>query len=223
MGNTQQVSDFVYFCSPLIPNEGKENALGYAQDLYDMFQLPALCLSIAITPLITFRTITLRLNHPDLLNTLGVTLSDLDTIVRGYKFPLETIQISEVLKGSKESQFDQVFEEFATTSHNFNTLLTQESIKQNLRATVNLQINYPSGDQVFDFLIYRYRQISVPKINPVVTDGVNNSNQKRFMAQLIRPSRPGLKNQALTGFFVLNLSYGRCHKNGSRNFPEPQT
>ncbi|OGD83834.1 hypothetical protein A2572_02600 [Candidatus Collierbacteria bacterium RIFOXYD1_FULL_40_9] len=152
MGNTQQVSDFVYFCSPLIPNEGKENALGYAQDLYDMFQLPALCLSIAITPLITFRTITLRLNHPDLLNTLGVTLSDLDTIVRGYKFPLETIQISEVLKGSKESQFDQVFEEFATTSHNFNTLLTQESIKQNLRATVNLQINYPSGDQVFDFL-----------------------------------------------------------------------
>lgn len=152
MDNTRQISDFVYFCSPLIPNEGKENALGYAQDLYAMFQLPALCLSIAITPLITFRTITLRLNHPDLLETLGLTPSDLDTIVRGYKFPLETIQISEILKGSKESQYDQVFEEFATTSHNFNTLLTQESIKQNLRATVNLQTNYPSGDQVFDYL-----------------------------------------------------------------------
>lgn len=152
MDDTRKVSDFVYFCSPLIPNEGKENALGYAQDLYTMFQLPALCLSIAITPLITFRTTMLRLNHQDLLDTLGLSSSDLDTIIRGYKFPLETIQISEVLKGSSESQFDEAFEEFAATTHNFKSLLAQESIKQNLRATVNLQTNYPSGDQVFDFL-----------------------------------------------------------------------
>lgn len=152
MGNTQQVSDFVYFCSPLIPNEGKENALGYAQDLYSMFQLPALCLSIAITPLITFRAITLRLNHPDLLETLGLAQSDLDTIVSGYKFPLETIQISEILKGSNEDQFDNIFEKFATTTHNFKSLIAQDSIRQNLRATVNLQKNFPSGDQVFDFL-----------------------------------------------------------------------
>lgn len=151
MSADKQISDFVYFCSPLIPCEGKEYVIQHAVDLYKTIPLPALCLSIAIAPLFTVRMITLR-NTPGLLSDLGLTIKDLNTINIGYKFPLETIQLSEITKGTSETEYDNLFEEFANTTHNFKILLAQESIKQNLRATTNLQTHFPSGDQTFDYL-----------------------------------------------------------------------
>ena len=113
---------------------------------------PAAAIALNIAPIMTTYAVILRLDV-NTLNTYQVTEKNLQNLIMGFQYPLETIQASAVCKkvATKEERLS-LYEQLVSTTHHFDTLRIQDQIALDLNATCNLLQKDPSTALVFQFL-----------------------------------------------------------------------
>lgn len=142
----------VFLGSPFLPKIDDKKILDLIISELAITHEPAATISLTIVRIMEAHTVLLRL-HPDSLEPFHTTENNLQQLVAGYRYPLETIQASAVCRSvpTREERLI-LFEEIITSTHQFNLLLAQEQMAKDLHATCNLLTLDPSAALVFQFL-----------------------------------------------------------------------
>ena len=142
----------IYQGSPFLPQFDSQAMVAEILQILSPTFEPAAAIALAITPIMGVHTVFLRLDA-EVLNTYSITEKNLQNLIMGFQYPLETIQASAVCKkvATKEERLS-LYEQLVSTTHHFDTLRIQDQIALDLNATCNLLQKDPSTALVFQFL-----------------------------------------------------------------------
>jgi len=141
----------VYPNSPFLPVFDHDGLVTRViQDLIVGHQHAA-AIAMATSPLMYLHACLLR-QESTILATQHITEADLQMLVLGYLYPIETILASAACAPLTPDRWPSTFEQLLTATHNFDLLRLQDQMLRDLRATINLLKMDPSGALVFEFL-----------------------------------------------------------------------
>lgn len=141
----------VYPGSPFLPVFDHDGLVKRViQDLIVGHQHTA-AIAMATSPLMDLHAILLK-QESTTLATEHITEADLQMLVLGYLYPIETILASAVCLLLAPHKWPTTFEELLSATHGFDLLRLQDQMLKDLRATINLLNMDPSGALIFEFL-----------------------------------------------------------------------
>mgnify|MGYP001587407916 CR=1 FL=1 len=139
--------------SPLIPHDNKDVILDAAITHLESCDTkePAVSLAHVLTTVITIHRVILTL-EPQHLAKFGFDASCLDYLEQGFKLPLDAIQIGAILSHYPKDERGVVFEQIINPTHNYQTILSQELLRENANCVANLFDIDRSGALIFEHM-----------------------------------------------------------------------
>ena len=137
--------------SPLLPIFDPDKVVSHAIKLYEENHDPAFSVAKAIIQLMAEHARQIC-SDKALLVEFDMNNNNLLMLAQGYSYPISAITLSAVCLEHDEQDYGGIVENSLTASSHLITLLIQDNLQENIRATTNILRIDPSGAHVFEFL-----------------------------------------------------------------------